>query len=175
MKKAGTSRLDFASAAAIAFVFAANAGITANWTPTASGSYSLVAPENWDGGVAPTNSEDVANFAPGEIAGSQTISLPGISGFNTCYLGTVNGAYNQTIRLPARHSNGSTVRYLYVSDPSGFQGTWAAQDALSRFVLSPADGVEQSLSTLNTSLSMLFYVNGGTAAVEKVTGGGTLI
>ncbi len=175
MKKAGVSEFGRAFALAAAFAFAANAGITANWTPTASGSYSLVAPENWDGGVAPTNSEDVANFAPGEIAGSQTISLPGINGFNTWYLGTVNGAYNQTIRLPARHSNGSAVRYVYVADPSGFQGTWAAQDALSRLVLSPTNGVEQSLSTLNTSLSMLFYVNGGTAAVEKVTGGGTLM
>lgn len=149
--------------------------VTANWLPTAAGTYTLTDGVNWDTGVAPTNSVAVANFASGEISGKQTISLPGISGFSTWYLGTVLGAPNQTIRLPARHSNGSTVRYLYVADPGGFQGTWVAQDALSRLILSPTNGVEQRLATLDTSLSTLLYVNGGTAAVEKVTGGGTLM
>ena len=44
--------------------------VTANWLPTAAGNYSLVAPENWDTGIPPTNSVAVANFAPGEIAGN---------------------------------------------------------------------------------------------------------
>jgi hypothetical protein len=177
MKKAGVSEFGRAFALAAAVAFAANAGITANWTPTASGTYSLVAADNWDGGVVPTNAADVANFAPGEIAGQQYIDFPGISGFNTWHLGVVTGASNQTIRLPARHSNGSATRYVYVEDPNGFQGAWATKDAWSRLYLTPTNGVQSkpTLATLDTANGPYLFVRGGTGVVDRITGGGMLL
>ena len=99
--------------------------VTANWLPTAAGTYTLTDGANWDTGVAPTNGIDIANLAPGEIEGAQNIDLPAISSISSWNLGTVTGASNQTIRTPGRHTNGMTIRYLTIANPNGFRGTWA--------------------------------------------------
>ena len=50
MKKAGVSEFGRAFALAAAVAFAANAGITANWTPTASGEYPILTASSFAGG-----------------------------------------------------------------------------------------------------------------------------
>ena len=102
--------------------------VTANWLPTAAGTYTLTDGANWDTGVAPTNGVDIANFAPGAIDGAQNIDFPSIANYNTWDMSTVIGASNQTIRTPIRHSNGTAIRYLRVGNPNGFLGTWALGD-----------------------------------------------
>ena len=162
---------------AICALFAALAATLANganWLPTAKGTYTLTDGANWDTGVAPTNSGEVANFAPGEIAGPQTISFPSDSQLTTMRLGTVQGASNQTIKLAARPSNAQVNRHLYVNDPTAFRGTWAAQDVQSRIYLTPAAGVVPSLACLDAAFSPLLYCYRGTSVVENVTGGGTI-
>ena len=74
--------------------------VTANWLPTAAGTYTLTDGANWDTGVAPTNGIDIANFAPGAIDGAQVIAFTNIVNYNTWDLSTVIGASNQTIRTP---------------------------------------------------------------------------
>ena len=162
---------------AICALFAALAATLANganWQPTAKGTYTLTDGANWDTGVAPTNSGEVANFAPGEIAGPQTISFPSDSQLTTMRLGTVQGASNQTIKLPARPTNAQVIRHLYVNDPTAFRGTWAAQDVQSRIYLTPTNGIVPSLACLDAAFSPQLYCYRGTSVVENVTGGGTI-
>ena len=155
-------------------VLAATLANGANWQPTTAGNYTLTDGANWDTGVAPTNSTAVANFAPGEISGQQTISFPSDSQLTTMHLGTVQGASNQTIMLPARPSNAQITRHLYVADPAAFRGTWATQDAQSRIYLTPAAGIVPSLACLDAAFSPQVYCYRGTSVVENVTGGGTI-
>ena len=146
--------------------------VTANWLPTAAGTYTLTDGANWDTGVAPTNGTDIANFAPGAIDGAQNIDLPATSAISSWYLGTVTGASNQTIRTPARHSNGTTIRYLTVANPNGFRGTWALRDAHTRLYLIPTNSLVPSLATLDCYYAPLVITHPGTSVVERLTGGG---
>ena len=127
--------------------------VTANWLPTAAGTYTLTDGANWDTGVAPTNGIDIANFAPGAIDGAQNIDLPATSAISSWYLGTVTGASNQTIRTPARHSNGTAIRYLTVANPNGFRGTWALKDAHTRLYLIPTNSLMPSLGHVSRRTS----------------------
>ena len=146
--------------------------VTANWLPTASGTYTLTDGANWDTGVAPTNGVDIANFAPGAIDGAQNIDLPAISSISSWNLGTVTGASNQTIRTPGRHTNGMTVRYLTIANPNGFRGTWALKDAHARLYLIPTNSLVPSLATLDCSYAPMVTTYPGTSVVERLTGGG---
>ena len=148
--------------------------VTANWLPTAAGTYTLTDGANWDTGVAPTNGIDIANFAPGAIDGAQNIDLPATSAISSWYLGTVTGASNQTIRTPKRHYNGTTIRYLTVGNPNGFQGTWALQDLHARLNLTPTNGLVPTLATLDCYHAPLVLNGPGTSVVERLTGGGLL-
>ena len=146
--------------------------VTANWLPTAAGTYTLTDGANWDTGVAPTNGIDIANLAPGEIEGAQNIDLPAISSISSWNLGTVTGASNQTIRTPGRHTNGMTVRYLTIANPNGFRGTWALKDAHARLYLIPTNSLVPSLATLDCSYAPMVTTYPGTSVVERLTGGG---
>ncbi len=146
--------------------------VTANWLPTAAGTYTLTDGANWDTGVAPTNGIDIANFAPGAIEGAQNIDLPAISSISSWNLGTVTGASNQTIRTPGRHSNGTAIRYLTVANPNGFRGTWALKDAHARLYLIPTNSLVPSLATLDCFYAPMVTTYPGTSVVERLTGGG---
>ena len=146
--------------------------VTANWLPTAAGTYTLTDGANWDTGVAPTNGVDIANFAPGAIDGAQNIDLPATSAISSWYLGTVTGASNQTIRTPARHSNGTAIRYLTVANPNGFRGTWSLSDAHTRLYMIPTNSLVPSLATLDCYYAPLVITHPGTSVVERLTGGG---
>ena len=146
--------------------------VTANWLPTAAGTYTLTDGANWDTGVAPTNGIDIANLAPGEIEGAQNIDLPAISSISSWNLGTVTGASNQTIRTPGRHTNGMTIRYLTIANPNGFRGTWALKDAHARLYLIPTNSLVPSLATLDCSYAPMVTTYPGTSVVERLTGGG---
>ena len=162
-------------AAALCAVAAHGDGpVTANWLPTAAGTYTLTDGANWDTGVAPTNGVDIANFAPGAIDGAQNIDFPSIANYNTWDLSTVIGASNQTICTPARHSNGTAIRYLRVGNPNGFRGTWALGDVHTQIILTPTNGFVPTLATLDCSNSPLLIPKAGTSVVERLVGGGLL-
>ena len=146
--------------------------MTANWLPTAAGTYTLTDGANWDTGVAPTNGTDVANFAPGAIDGAQEIKFPAIKDFNYWAMSTVTGSSNQTIRMPGRHYNGMSSRTLDVANPNVFRGTWATGDSHTQIRLTPEDGFVPSLATLDCSYSPLFVPRAGTSVVERLVGGG---
>ena len=157
-----------------AFVAYGDGPVTANWLPTAAGTYTLTDGANWDTGVAPTNGIDIANFAPGAIDGAQIIAFPGIANYNTWNMSTVTGSSNQTIRTPTRNYNGTTIRYMHLDNPNGFRGTWAMGDVHTQIVLSPTDGFVPSLATLDCSNSPLLVPRAGTSVVERLVGGGLL-
>ena len=148
--------------------------VTANWLPTAAGTYTLTDGANWDTGVAPTNGIDIANFAPGAIDGAQIIAFPGIANYNTWNMSTVTGSSNQTIRTPTRNYNGTTIRYMHLDNPNGCRGTWAMGDVHTQIVLSPTDGFVPSLATLDCSNSPLLVPRAGRSVVERLVGGGLL-
>lgn len=148
--------------------------VTANWLPTAAGTYTLTDGANWDTGVAPTNGVDIANFAPGAIDGAQNIDFPSIANYNTWDLSTVIGASNQTIRTPIRHSNGTAIRYMRLANPNGFRGTWVLGDVHTQIILTPTNGFVPTLATLDCSNSPLLIPKAGTSVVERLVGGGLL-
>ena len=160
-------------AAALCAVAARGDGpVTANWLPTAAGTYSITNTAYWDTGFAPTNFEYVANFAPGAIEGAQNIDFPNSQ--SSWRLGTVCGASNQTIRTPARHTNGTTIRHLEVANPNGFQGTWAFQDLHARFYLTPTNNLVPTVASLDCYHAPLLLTSPGTSVVERLVGGGLL-
>ena len=146
--------------------------VTANWLPTAAGTYAITNASYWDTSFAPTNFEYVANFAPGAIEGPQNIDFPNSQ--NSWQLGTVYGASNQTIRSPARSYNGTTIRYVDVANPNGFQGTWAFQDLHARFYMTPTNGFVPKVAALDCYHAPLLLTSPGTSVVERLTGGGLL-
>ena len=146
--------------------------VTANWLPTAAGTYAITNASYWDTGFAPTNFECIANFAPGAIDGPQNIDFPNSQ--NSWQLGTVYGASNQTIRSPARSYNGTTIRYVNVANPNGFQGTWAFQDLHARFYMTPTNGFVPKVAALDCYHAPLLLTSPGTSVVERLTGGGLL-
>ena len=146
--------------------------VTANWLPTAAGTYSITNTAYWDTGFAPTNFEYVANFAPAAIDGAQNIDFPNSQ--SSWRLGTVCGASNQTIRTPARHTNGMTYRHLEVANPNGFQGTWAFQDTHSRFYLTPTNDLVPTVASFDCYYAPLLLTARGTSVIERLTGGGLL-
>ena len=146
--------------------------VTANWLPTAAGTYAITNASYWDTGYAPTNFKYVANFAPGPIEGPQNIDFPNSQ--SSWALGTVYGASNQTIRSPSRHSNITTVRYVEVANPNGFQGTWAFQDLHARFYMTPTNDFVPTVASLDCYHAPLVTTGPGTSVVERLTGGGLL-
>ena len=159
-------------AATVALGVRADDAVTANWLPTAAGTYSITNTSYWDAGFAPTNFEHVANFAPGAIEGPQNIDFPNSQ--SSWRLGTVYGASNQTVCSPARHTNGTTIRYVEVANPNGFQGTWAFQDLHARFYLTPTNDFVPTVASLDCYHAPLVITAPGTSVVERLTGGGLL-
>lgn len=169
------SRIEMLTACAMGAALAAcGDGITANWVPTAAGEYEFGDASNWDTDVAPTNSESTANFAPGAIEGDQYIYFSNNRYISNFYLGTVTGASNQTIRLPARWMNGQTTRRLTVENPNGFAGTWATQDSHSWLYFNSTADFSPTLQNVDTINTPMLNVGSYTTIVENVVGGGTL-
>lgn len=144
-----------------------------NWLPVDAGTYSIADESNWEGGVVPTNSAATANFAPNGDVGAQNLDFPDTLNLEW-NLGTVIGATNQTIRMPDRVSTWTRTRILNVANPNGFGGTWATREAHSQINLTPTGSFTPTLSTLVTTNAPYVQVQSGTAAVERLVGGGTI-
>lgn len=152
----------------------ADSAASANWLPVEAGTYSITDEVNWEGGMVPTNSAATANFAPNGVVGDQQLDFPDIRNVEW-HLGTVVGATNQTIRLPDRYSGGhTTYRDLHVKDPNAFAGTWTTRDAHSRIHLAPTESFVPTLATLSVTNAPFLHFASGTAAVERLVGGGTV-
>lgn len=150
----------------------ADSAASANWLPVEAGTYSITDAANWEGGVIPTNSTATANFAPNGAVGTQYLDFPDTRNVEW-RLGTVIGVTNQTIRMPDRYSGGhTTYRDLHVKNPNAFAGTWTTRDAHSRIHLAPTGSFVPTLATLSITNAPFLHFASGTAAVERIDGGG---
>lgn len=152
-------------------------GLTANWLPTAAGTYDWWEAANWYGGVAPTNRGDTARFDAAAIEGPQQIKLPKANGARNFdfALGTILGHENQTIRSPERISNGTTARDITVTNPNGFKGTWTQKDALVNWIAQPTDAYTPVFAKVDAAYMPKFTVASNRAEIGEVVGGSGLV
>lgn len=150
-------------------------GLTANWLPTAAGTYGWWDAANWDGGVAPTNRGDTARFDAAAIEGAQTITLPKGNEFRRFTLGAVFGHANQVVKSPARSSNGTTPRQMSVADPSGFKGAWDQADAKANWIAEPTDSFVPVFAQVVGTYMPYFTVASNRAEIGEFIGGDGLV
>lgn len=150
-------------------------GLTANWLPTAAGTYGWWDAANWDGGVAPTNHGDTARFDAAAIEGPQKIELPGANGAHDFAFGTIYGHEDQTIRSFKRNSNCTTYRNITVADPNGFKGTWTQADALVNWIARTTDTYTPVFANVDAAYMPKFTVASNRAEIGEVVGGSGLV
>lgn len=150
-------------------------GLTANWLPTAAGTYDWWDAANWADGAVPTNRGDTARFDAVAIEGNQTIALPKGNEFRRFTLGTVFGHTNQVVKSPARSSNGTTIRQMSVADPNGFKGAWDQADAKANWIAEPADSFVPLFAQVVGTYMPQFTVASNRAEIGEVIGGDGLV
>lgn len=163
------------SAAAMALCLCVPAfaeGLVADWLPTAAGTYEWWDSANWSGGAAPTNAVDAARFDAAATDGAQTIVLPYGNDFRKFTLGTVSGHASQTIKSPARCSNGTTARQTSVAGPNGFMGVWDQQDALANWIAQPTEGFVPVFQDVLGTYMPQFTVASNRAEIGRLGGDG---
>lgn len=150
-------------------------GLTANWLPTAAGTYDWWDAANWADGAVPTNRGDTARFDAPVIEGPQNIKLPSAKGVRNFALGTIYGHENQTIRSFERNSNSTAARDITVADPNGFKGTWTQADALVTWITRPTDAYTPMFAKVDAAYMPKFTVASNRAVIGEVVGGSGLV
>ncbi len=171
-RRAGAAQAAAAIALCLCVPALANGGLTADWLPTAAGTYGWWDAANWSGGVAPTNGGDMARFDAAAVEGAQTIVLPEEVAYRDFTLGTVSGHANQTIRSSERATNGTTVRKMSVANPNAFMGAWDQADALANWVAQPSDDFVPVFQNVEGTYMPQFTVASNRAEIGRFGGEG---
>lgn len=149
-------------------------GLTADWLPTAAGTYDWWDAANWSGGAAPTNRDDVARFDATAIDGAQTIAMPGIYCTSIAF-GVVSGHENQTIRSFERRYNGTSTRNMTVVNPNGFKGVWDQADSRANWIAEPSEDFVPVFQNVLGTYMPQFTVASNRAEIGRVVGGDGLM
>ncbi len=155
---------------------ATEAGVTANWAPTAAGSYAITDAANWTGtDRIPTNAADTIHFVPdpAALAGAQTIYFPAVTTSRFAWdLGTFDGATNQTLRGSGRDSNATRYGVVRLGNPNGFLGSYETVDFSTTWRVSATEDFTPFLANVKASKGPVVEVGGdGTARIGRLYGG----
>lgn len=155
---------------------ATEAGVTANWVPTAAGTYSITNEANWAGtDRIPTNAADTIHFAPdpSALAGTQTIFFPSLKTRDYVWnLGTFDGAANQILCGSGRDSSATRYSVVRLGNPNGFPGSYETVDFSTTWRVSATEDFTPFLANVKASKGPVVEVGGsGTARIGRLYGG----